>query len=122
MLTNCLILHDEETDDIALDLKEGMSASNPKIGKQRVQHHDAVKLGYAMCLTTKIELSRWAEFFEERAKHTLNEKALLALSLAKINDGTSFRDDASKTAATNCTRKKKVEHWGCILKRLKASN
>ena len=76
--TNCLILHDEEIDDIILDLKEGMNSSNPKIGKQRVQHHDVAKLGYLMCLTTKVEISRWTEFFEKRVEEMLKEKALLA--------------------------------------------
>ena len=120
IFTNCLILHNEDIDDIILDLKEGMSSNNPKIGKQRVQHHDAVKLGYVMCLTTKIELSRWTEFFEASAKHILNEKALLALSLAKVNDGTSFKDDASKKAASNHTRKKKVEYWGMHIEMIKS--
>ena len=85
-----------------------------------MQHHDAAKLGYAMCLTTKIEISRWTEFFEERVEKILNEKVLLALSLAKINDGTSFKDGMSNAAVTNHTRKKKVEYWGMHLETMKS--
>ena len=85
-----------------------------------MQHHDAAKLGYVMCLTTKIEISRWAEFFEERAEKILNEKTLLALSLAKINDGTIFKDGVSNAAVANHTRKKKVEYWGMHLETIKS--
>ena len=42
----------------------------------------------------------------------LKEKALLALSTSKINDGTNFKDNVGSTPTANCTRKKKLEHWG----------
>ena len=58
VFTNFLLLHDEEIDDMIIDMKDGMEAFNTKIGKQRVQHHDVVKLGYIMFLMPKIELSR----------------------------------------------------------------
>ena len=63
-----------------------------------------------MCLTTKAEISRWTEFFEKRVEETLKEKALLALSLSKINDRTHFEDGTSTTVTTSYTRKKKIEH------------
>ena len=119
IFTNCLILHDEEIDDIILDLKEGVNSSNPRIGKQRVQHHDVAKLGYVMCLTTKVEIPRWTEFFEKRVEETLKEKVLLALSTSKINDGTSFKDGTT-TTTTNCTRRKKLEHWGVHIETIKS--
>ena len=71
VFTNFLLLHDEEIDDMIIDMKDGMEAFNPKIGKQRVQHHDVVKLGYIMFLTPKIELSRWTEFFQDKVKKIL---------------------------------------------------
>ena len=40
-----------------LDMKDNIQVVNPKKGKQRVQHHNVTKLGYLMCLTTKVELS-----------------------------------------------------------------
>ena len=63
-----------------------------------------------MCLTTKAEISRWTEFFKKRVEDMLKEKVLLALSLSKINDGISFEDSTSTTAAISYTRKKKIEH------------
>ena len=62
MFANALQLHDGKIEDIILDMKDKMEAFNPKIGKQRIQHCDAVKLGYLMCLTTKIEICHWTEF------------------------------------------------------------
>ena len=56
--TSLFLLHDEVIADMIIDMKDGMEAFNPKISMQRIQHHDATKLGYAMCLTTKIEMSR----------------------------------------------------------------
>lgn len=119
IFTNCLILHNEDIDDIILDLKEGINSYNPRIGRQRVQHHDVVKLGHMMCLTTKIELSRWTEFFEKRVAEIMKEKVLLALSVSKINDGTSFKDSAT-TPATNYAKKKKIEPWGIHLETVKS--
>ena len=58
IFTNCLILHNEEIDDIILDLKDGTNSCNPRTGKQRVQHHNVAKLGHMMCLATKAEISR----------------------------------------------------------------
>ena len=53
--TNMLILHNEKIEDMILDMIDGVIAHNPKIGKQRKQHYNVVKLGYIMCLLTKIE-------------------------------------------------------------------
>ena len=55
---NFLILHNEEVDNMIIDMKDGIEAFNAKIGKQRVQHYDIAKLGYIMFLTPKIELSQ----------------------------------------------------------------
>ena len=38
-----------------MDTKDSLQNFNTKIGKQRAQHHDAAKLGYAMCFVTDIE-------------------------------------------------------------------
>ena len=119
IFTNCLILHNEDIDDIILDLKEGINSYNPRIGRQRVQHHDVVKLGYMMCLTTKIELSRWTEFFEKRVGEIMKEKVLLALSASKINDGTSFKDGTT-TPVKDYAKRKKLEYWGIHLETVKS--
>ena len=120
IFTNCLILYNEEIDDIILDLKDGTNSYNPRIGKQRVQHHNVAKLGYMICLTTKAEISRWTEFFKKKVEEKLKEKVLLALSLSKINDGTGFEDSTSTTATTSYTRKKKIEYWGMHLETIKS--
>ena len=57
VFTNFLILHDEEVDNMIIDMKDGMKAFNAKIGKQRVQYYNIAKLSYIMFLTPKIELS-----------------------------------------------------------------
>ena len=51
-----------------LDVKDGLEACNARIGKQRVQYHDVEKLGYIMCLTMKVDVARWIEFFQEKWK------------------------------------------------------
>ena len=58
VFTNFLILHDEEVDDVIIDMKDGMEAFNVKIGKQRVQYYDVAKLGCIMFLMPKIEISQ----------------------------------------------------------------
>ena len=58
VFTNLLLLHEEKIEDIILDMKDNMEVFNPKIGKERIQHHDVAKLGCLMCLTAKIEISR----------------------------------------------------------------
>ena len=60
-----------------------------------------------MCLTTKVDVARWTEFFQEKVEAMLKEKVLLALSTSKINDGTNFKDNVGSTPTANCTRKKK---------------
>jgi len=112
VFTNFLLLHDEEIDDIIMDMKDAMEAHNPKIGKQRIQHHSVAKLGYIMCLTTKIEIARWTEFFTKETNEILQTQVLLAISVAKINDGTAFKDDFGKKQPTCTNKKKKAECWG----------
>ena len=99
VFTNILLLHNENIEDIILDMKDGMTSYNPKIGKQRIQHYNVTKLGYIMCLVTKIELTRWTEFLLERVEAIVQSKVMLAISVAKINDGTGFKDDASNKQA-----------------------
>ena len=64
-----------------------------------------------MCLTTKIEISRWTEIFKEQAKKLMQTDVLLALLLAKINNGTGFKDDSVSKSLFYCAKKKKVEFW-----------
>ena len=56
VFTNFLFLHDERVEDMIIDMKENTHSFNTKMGKQRVQHHDAVKLGCIMFLAMKIEI------------------------------------------------------------------
>ena len=62
MFTNLLLLYDEKIEDIILDMKDGVEAHNPRIGKKRIQHYNVAKLGYIMCSLIKIEITRWIEF------------------------------------------------------------
>ena len=62
-----------------------------------------------MCLTTKIDISRWTKFFSEQAKKIMQTEVLLALSVAKINNRIGFKDDSAIKPLFCCTKKKKVE-------------
>ena len=95
-----------------MDMKDGLEACNPKIGKQRIQHHDVAKLVYIMCLLTKIETKRWTEFLKEQVEAILGIKVQLAISEAKINDGTGYSDTSQNKQTHNRNKKKKVEYWG----------
>ena len=110
--TNILILHKEDIEDMITDMKDGLEAYNPRIGKQRIQHYDVAKLGYIMCLLTKIETKRWAEFLKEQVEAILGIKVQLAISAAKINDGTGYSDTSQNKQTYNRNKKKKVEYWG----------
>ena len=72
-----------------------MQAVDPRIGKQRVLHHNITKLGYLMCLTTKVELSCQIEFFQKKIKEILDFEVLMELSVAKISNRTRFKDSLS---------------------------
>ena len=50
IFTNYLILRVEEIEDMLLDMKNRVKLYNAKISKQKVQHHDVVKLGCIMQL------------------------------------------------------------------------
>ena len=65
-----------------------------------------------MCLLTKIEITRWTEFFQERVEAIVQSKVMLAISVAKINDRTGFKDDSSNKQASFRNKKNKIEHWG----------
>ena len=95
-----------------LDMKDNMEVFNSKIGKQRIQHHDVAKLGCLMCLTTKIEISCWTEFFKEQLKKIMQTEMLLALSVAKINNKTGFKDNSVSKPSFYHTKEKKVEYQG----------
>ena len=103
-----------------MDMKDNMQAFNPKIGKQRIQHYDVAKLGYVMCLTTKIETSRWTEFLHGHVEEMLQSKVLIAMSAAKINDGTGFKDDSVSKSSACRPKKKKGEHWGIHIETVKS--
>ena len=64
VFTNVLIGHDEDIKDIMLDIKECMEQYNLKIGQQRVQHPEVIKLGYILYLTPKIDLQAWTDFLK----------------------------------------------------------
>ena len=110
--TNILILHSEDIEDMIMDMKDGLEARNPRIGKQRIQHYDVTKLGYIMCLLTKIETKRWEEFLKEHVTAILGANAQLAISAAKINDGTGYSDTSQNKQMHHKNKKKKVEYWG----------
>ena len=101
-----------------LDMKDGLAACNPRIGKQRIQHFNVAKLGYIMCLITKIETTRWAEFLQEQVEEILETKVQLAISVSKINDG-SYNDNSKNKQTHNRNKKKKVEYWGVHLETTK---
>ena len=62
-----------------------------------------------MCLTTKIEISRQTEFFSKQVKKIMQTEVSLALSVAKINNKTGFKDDSVSEPSFYRTKKKEVE-------------
>lgn len=44
---------------------------------------------------------------------------MLAISVAKINDGTGFKDDSSNKQTSYRNKKKKVEYWGIHIETIK---
>lgn len=104
---------------MTIGMKDGMEACNPKIGKRRIQHCHAVKLGYIMRLTTKAEISRWKEFFQNQVEEILQTKVQLAISAARINDGTGFADDSTSKSSSLRTKRKKVNCWGAHIEIVK---
>ena len=59
-----------------------------------------------MFLIPKIEFSQLTEFFQDKVEKILQEKVLIALSVAKINDSTGFKDNFSKGPSISCPKKK----------------
>ena len=72
-----------------------------------------------MFLTPKIELSWWTKFFQVKVGEILQEKVLMALSVAKINDGIGFQDNFGKSPFIPCP-KKKTEYWGVYIETMKS--
>ena len=72
-----------------------------------------------MFLTPKIEISWWTEFFQDKVEKILQEKVLMALSVAKINDGTGFKDNFGSSLSIPCP-KKKTEYWGVHIETIKS--
>ena len=101
-------------------MKDNTQVVNLKIGKQRVQYHDIMKLGYMMCLTTKIKLSYQIEFFQEHVEEILESRVLITLSVAKINNGIGFKDNSSNQLSSYQPKKKKVEYWRIHIETVKS--
>ena len=94
IFTNLSLLYDKKIDTIILDVKDGIEACNPRTGKQRIQHHNGSNLGDVMCSLTKIEITQKIEFLQEQVEDILQAKVMLAISVAKINNETGFKDDS----------------------------
>ena len=118
VFTNFLLLHDEKVEYMIIDMKDSMQSFNTKMGKQRVQHHDVVKLGCIVLLTTKLEIPRWTEFFQKRINELVAGGAFTSLSASKINDGKGFNNFGSQPTQRN--KKKKVEHMGAHIETIKS--
>ena len=91
VFTNVLIGHDEDIKDIMLEIKECMEQYNLKIGKQRVQHPEVIKLGYILYLTPKIDLQAWTDFLKQELRKIMSQPLHFALTISKINDGLGFQ-------------------------------
>ena len=91
VFTNVLIGHDEDIKDIMLDIKECMEQYNLKIGQQRVQHPEVIKLGYILYLTPKIDLQAWTDFLKQELRKIMSQPLYFALTISKINDGLGFQ-------------------------------
>ena len=56
-------------------------------GLQRVQHHDAVKVGCIYGMTEKTNLQEWSDRLTKLLFQALNFKPLISLQTKKIIDG-----------------------------------
>ena len=95
MFTIFLLLPDIKIDYIILDTKDRIEACNLRISKQRIHHYNVAKLGCITCLLIEIEIIRWTEFLQEQVEDISHAKVMFAISIAKINDGTRFKDDSA---------------------------
>ena len=71
-----------------------------------IQHHNIVKVGCILYLLSKVEISAWTEYLIKRFKEKLEAKVLFVLTVAKINDGTIFKDRDSAKKKVFTPRKK----------------
>lgn len=53
-------------------------------------------------------------------KKVIEFKVLIALFVAKINNGTGFKDNSSNQSSTYRSKKKKVEYWGIHIETVKS--
>ena len=97
VFTNVLVVHNEDIEEIVEDLKIGLERCNGKIGKQRIQRHEVVKIGHIMQLLTKVDISEWQEYLLKELTQKLGTKAMFVLIAIKINDRNTFKDSSKMT-------------------------
>ena len=77
--TSILILHHEEIDIIVSDLRFYLEVEDITAGLQRIQYHDAVKVGYACGMLDKISVQDWSERLRKFLFRVLKFKTLISL-------------------------------------------
>ena len=71
MITNVLIAHNEDIENMLKDLKSIIKRCNEKIGKQQIQYHDELKTGHISYSLTKIEVAEWTWYLLKELKEKL---------------------------------------------------
>ena len=90
--TNMRILHTVDVQDIIGDLRYELEVEGVTVGLQRVQHHDAVKVGYIFGMMEKIDTKEWTGMLQKVLQKYLQHKPELSLQGSKIYDGNFNRD------------------------------
>ena len=119
MFTNVFNAHNEDICKMLEDLKSSIEIYNEKIGKQRIQRHNAVKIGFILHLITEIEFTEWTEYLLKELKMKLGLNVMLVLIATMINDGTKFKDGKSTRKKVFAPRKK-VGNMGVHVETIKS--
>ena len=79
----------EDVENIILDLKHEFEDEDVNLVLRQTQHYDAKKISCVSFLHNKIDTVAWKNFLQSRLKSLLYLKPLLALSVSKMNYGTT---------------------------------
>ena len=88
------------------DLRSSLERYNGKISKEMFQHYEIVKIECILHLLRKIEISIQTKYLTKRLEEKLEVKVLFTLTVAKINNGTTFKDGNSMKKKVFTPRKK----------------
>ena len=101
------------------NMKSFIERHSGKIGKKQIQHHDLVKIEHISHFLTKIEVVEWIEHLLKELKVKLGPNVMLALTVAKIDDRTTFKD-VTNMKKKEFSPRKKAGNMGASAKTIKS--